>query len=165
MVEEAEETLGFRQFVNYEDLGKLHYTGLAMKETLRLYPSVPILTRVMPEDGELGGHLIPAGTTIHVHPYTMHRHPKYWKDPEKFQPERFGGEGSEEISHFTYLPFSSGPRSCIGQTFAQFECKVLISRFLKSFKFKLVPGQNLNPDIPKATLSPKDGVRCTLTLR
>jgi len=168
LVQEAEDVLGSHQFVTYDDLGKLHYTSLVMKETLRLHPSVPAFTRVIDKDDELEGYSIPAGTLINLLPYVLHRSPKYWQDQEKFDPERFSAQKDEEDSgypRYAYFPFSLGPRHCIGQTFAEFESKVLISRFMKSFKFKLVPGQDFGYEDPKTTLSPKDRIRCTLTLR
>ncbi|KAJ7388425.1 hypothetical protein OS493_037705 [Desmophyllum pertusum] len=168
LVQEAEDVLGSHQIVSYDDLSKLNYTGLVMKETLRLHPSVPAFTRVMDKDDELGGHKIPAGTLINIGVHVLHHSPKYWNDPEKFDPERFLAKNDENeagYSHYAYIPFSLGPRHCIGQTFAEFEAKVLMSRFLKSFKFKLVPGQDFGYEDPKTTLSPKDRVRCTLTLR
>ena len=168
LVQEAEDVLGARQFITYEDLGKLNYTGLVMKETLRLHPSVPSFSRVIDKDDELAGHFIPAGTLINPLPYVLHRNPKYWNDPDKFDPERFSAQRDEEDTGFhryAYFPFSLGPRHCIGQMFAEFEGKVLIARFVKSFKFKLVPGQDFGYEDLKATLSPKDRILCTLTLR
>ena len=168
LVQEADDVLGSRQYVSYDDLSKLSYTGLAMKETLRLHPSVPAFTRVMDKDGELSGHRIPAGTLINIGVFTLHNSPEYWNNPEKFNPERFLTKNDENevgYSHYAYIPFSLGPRHCIGQTFAEFEFKVLMSRFVKAFKFKLVPGQDFGYEVPKATLSPKDRIRCTLTLR
>lgn len=168
LVQEAEDILGSRQYVSYDDLSKLNYTGLVMKETLRLHPSVPAFTRVMAKDDELGGHQIPAGTLVDIGVYALHHNPKYWNNPKNFDPERFLSHDDEReagYSHYAYIPFSLGPRHCIGQLFAEFEAKVLMSRFMKSFKFKLVPGQDYGYEDPKATLSPKDRIRCTLTLR
>ena len=169
LVQEAEDILGSHQYVSYEDLSNLNYTGLAMKETLRLHPSVPAFTRVMEKDNELGGHHIPAGTLINVGVYALHHSPKYWKNPENFDPERFLSQKDDNdtgcATHHAYIPFSLGPRHCIGQMFAEFEVKVLMSRFLKSFKFQLVRGQDYGYEDPKATLAPKDRIRCTLTLR
>lgn len=169
LVQEAEDILGSHQFVSYEDLGKLNYTGLVMKETLRLHPSVPAFTRVMKKDDELGGHQIPAGTLINVGVYALHHSPKHWNDPENFDPERFLSQKDDNdtgcSTRYAYIPFSLGPRHCIGQMFAEFEVKVLMSRFLKSFKFQLVAGQDYGYEDPKATLAPIDRIRCTLTLR
>lgn len=167
LVQEAEDILGSRQHVSYDDLSKLNYTDLVMKETLRLHPSVPAFTRVMAKDDELDGHQIPAGTLLNIGVYALHHNPKYWNDPEKFDPERFSREDEHAAghSHYAYIPFSLGPRHCIGQMFAEFETKVLMSRFLKSFKFKLVPGQEYGYEEPKSTLTPKNRMCCTLTLR
>lgn len=139
-----------------------------MKETLRMHPSVPGFTRLIDKDDELGGHFIPAGTPINLLSYALHHSPNYWEEPEKFNPERFTAQTEDEdggYNRYAYLPFSLGPRHCIGQTFAEFESKVLISRFMKTLKFKLVPGQDFGYEDLKATLSPKDRIRCVLTLR
>ena len=131
--------------MSYEDLSQLNYTVLVMKEALRLHSSVPVFTRVMEKDDELGGHQIPAGTLINVGVYALHHNPKHWNDPENFDPDRFLSQKDENKAGFSkqyaYIPFSLGPRHCIGQMFAEFEVKVLMSRFLKSFKFQLMPGQ------------------------
>ncbi|XP_068689860.1 cholesterol 24-hydroxylase-like [Montipora foliosa] len=165
--QEVEDVIGSRQFVTNDDLSKLQYTNLVIKETLRLHPSVPSFTRLIDKDDELGGYSIPAGTPVNLLPYALHRSPKYWKDPEKFIPERFAADKEDENRYrrYAYFPFSLGPRHCIGQTFAEFESKVLLSRFIKSFKFQLVPGQDFGYEDPKTTLSAKDGIRCVLTLR
>lgn len=138
-----------------------------VKETLRLHPSIPSFTRLIDKDDELGGYPIPAETPVNVLPYTLHRSPRYWKDPEKFYPERFLEKEEHENGyvHCAYFPFSLGPRQCIGQNFVDIESKVLLSRFIKSFKFQLIPGQDFGYEDPKSTLAAKDRIRCLLTLQ
>lgn len=167
LCQEVEHVLGPRHFVTYDDLSKLQYTSLVVKETLRLHPSIPSFTRLIDKDDELGGYPIPAETPVNVLPYTLHRSPRYWKDPEKFYPERFlEQEGHENgYVHCAYFPFSLGPRQCIGQNFVDIESKVLLSRFIKSFKFQLIPGQDFGYEDPKSTLAAKDRIRCLLTLQ
>ncbi|XP_022793261.1 cholesterol 24-hydroxylase-like [Stylophora pistillata] len=96
--------------------------------------------------------------------FASSRSTKYWSKPEEFNPYRFDDEEELKRSHYNYFPFSLGPRNCIGQNFAQIEAKVLLSRFLQTFKFSLVPGQSRDI-LERVSLRPKDGVMCTLTRR
>ncbi len=91
--------------------------GRIVHETLRLYPPVWMFTRRAREDGTLLGYAIAAGTQVLICPYLLHRHPRYWDDPEQFDPARFSGGGGVS-SRVAYQPFSSGPRRCAGDGFA-----------------------------------------------
>ncbi|KXJ05794.1 cholesterol 24-hydroxylase, partial [Exaiptasia diaphana] len=93
--------------------------------------------------------------------FASHRSPAHFEDPEKFNPDRWSPENAEKIPHFAYLPFSTGPRNCIGQVFAQFEAKVVMARFLKTFDVRLCPGQT-RAIKQEGTISPRDGAVCTL---
>lgn len=116
--------------VTYEDIGSLKYLEACIKETLRLYPSVPLIARQVVEDIKISEllkstisdlyqvpfleeHILPAGTGVVLIPSMVHRDPNYWDDPEVFRPERFI-EG--ELKHpYAYIPFSAGSRNCIGK--------------------------------------------------
>ena len=164
LVAEIDEVLGSRCAVNYEDLGKFKYLEQASKEALRLHPPQPAITRMANEKITLGGYQIPANTSIMVDAHVMHHHMRYWDDPEKFDPDRFAPSNHEKVEHYAYIPFSLGRHTCIGIHFAQIQSKMLIARLLQTFKVKLLPGQDLK-QVEHLTLRPKDGVRCTLTLR
>ena len=118
-----------------EDVAKLKYLECCIKESLRLYPSVPNITRYVSEDIELDGYKIPTGATISMHIYALHRNEKLFPDPFVFKPERFGIEQSTGRHPFAFVPFSAGPRNCIGQRFALFEEKVIMSTLLRRFRF------------------------------
>ena len=165
--DEIDTVLGSRHYVTFEDLGKLQYLGQTLKESLRLHPPVASVPKVIEKEVTLGGYLIPAGTVLNIEMYTIHRHPDYWKDPEIFDPDRFPMDRSNDgvtSSSKLIFPFSLGPRNCIGQAMAQFECKVIMARLLQEFRLKILPGQTLAL-IEAITVRPKDGVTCTITKR
>jgi len=164
LVGEVFDVLGDKQNVAFDDLAKLHQLGLVIKETLRRHPPATGLLRKITKDQEIGGYKMPADVAILTSTYVSSHFPEYWTNPEEFDPYRFDDEELVKRSHYNYFPFSLGPRNCIGQHFAQIEAKVLLSRFLQTFKFSLVPGQS-RKILERTTLRPKDGVICTLTKR
>ncbi|KAE9412922.1 hypothetical protein Angca_003777 [Angiostrongylus cantonensis] len=118
----------------YEDLGSLKYLEACIKETLRLYPSVPLIARQVVEDVKIKNHLLPAGTGIVVVPSMVHRDPTYWDDPEVFRPERFI---NGELKHpYAYIPFSAGSRNCIGQRFALMEEKCILALIMRNLRVR-----------------------------
>ena len=119
-----------------EDAAQLKYLESCIKETLRLYPSIPLLERNIGEDIELDGYKLLAGTFVGVQIYALHRHPEYFPDPNAFKPERFHSPSDDVPRHpYAYIPFSAGPRNCIGQKFANLEEKVVLSYLLRQFRF------------------------------
>ncbi|XP_068683870.1 cholesterol 24-hydroxylase-like [Montipora foliosa] len=167
VVEEIGNVLGSRQFVEYNDLGNLQYLGQALKEGLRLHPPVAGTGRISTKDVDLGGHVVPAGTQLNISWYAIHRIPEVWPKPDEFDPDRFSPESKSSSFGLrsAYFPFSLGPRTCIGQTFAQFEARVLMARLLQEFEFTLLPGQHEIKHEARLTLRPKGGVLCTLQRR
>ncbi|KAK3745519.1 hypothetical protein QZH41_009916 [Actinostola sp. cb2023] len=166
LLAEIHEVLGSGDYVEFDDLAKLEYMGQVLKETLRLYPPAHAVARATTKDDDvvLNGHVIPPNTNFMVSIYSSHRWPGHFEDPEKFDPDRWSPENADKIPHFAYLPFSAGPRNCIGQVFAQFESKVVMARFLKKFHVTLCPGQTRTIK-QQVTLQPRDGVMCTLVTR
>ncbi|KAM4837278.1 cytochrome P450 4V2 [Thomomys bottae] len=116
-----------------EDLKKLKYLECVIKETLRLFPSVPFFARSLSEDCEVAGYKVWKGTEAVIIPYALHRDPKHFPDPEEFQPERFFPENVQGRHPYSYVPFSAGPRNCIGQKFAIMEEKTILSCVLRRF--------------------------------
>lgn len=107
-----------------QDLNDLRYLDCCVKETLRLYPSVPAIMRTLTEDTRTGDYTIPAGTSVALLVYAMHRNPKVYADADRFHPERFQSEKAAGRHPYAYIPFSAGPRNCIGQKYAGLEIKV-----------------------------------------
>ncbi len=112
----------------------LDFTRQVVQEALRLYPPGWLFTRRTIERDELGGYAIDARTDVFISPYMLHRHPAFWSDPEEFRPQRFAGIDAKERHRFAFLPFSVGPRHCIGENMAMFEMLVHLNRMVRSFR-------------------------------
>jgi cytochrome P450 len=117
-----------------EELG---YTKSIIDETLRLYPPVWVFSRRAIDADVLSGFELPAGTDLLLSPYHLHRHPRYWKDPEGFHPERFDAAHEAERPRFAYMPFSAGPRHCIGETFSVYEMLIHLSKVGRRYRLRL----------------------------
>ncbi|XP_072041235.1 ultra-long-chain fatty acid omega-hydroxylase-like [Amphiura filiformis] len=126
-------------YVQWEDLSKMTYLTLCIKESLRMYPPVVIISRVVEDELEIDGKVIPAGFQANVSIYGLHHNPEVWEDHMEFKPERFLPENIQKKDPFAFLPFAAGPRNCIGQTFAMNEMKVVIARILRRFDLTLDP--------------------------
>ncbi|NWW83142.1 CP46A hydroxylase, partial [Climacteris rufus] len=159
---EVDDVLGAKRDVDYEDLGKLTYLSQVLKEALRLYPPVSGTLRRLEKEHIINGIRIPANTTLFLSTYIMGRMERFFKDPLTFNPERFSKDAPKP--YYCYFPFSLGPRSCIGQAFAQMEVKVVMAKLLQRFEFHLVPGQSFKL-VEAGTIKPLDGVMCKLKPR
>ncbi len=118
---------------------QLTYTRQVVDEALRLYPPGWLLSRRTIEPDVLSGYEIPAGANVLLPLYLLHRHPRYWKDPDAFLPERFASEHEAERPRFAYMPFAAGPRHCIGETFALYEMLMHVQRAARVFRLVHVP--------------------------
>ncbi|XP_055641756.1 cytochrome P450 4d1-like [Toxorhynchites rutilus septentrionalis] len=155
-----------QQSVTLSMLNELHYLDLVVKETLRLYPSVPFFGRKMLENNEIEGKMFPAGASLVIMPFFMGRDPEYFEDPLEFRPERFSVETSAEKNNpYRYIPFSAGPRNCIGQKFAMAEIKSLVSKVLRHFQV-LPPEQEQEESfVGEMILRPTFGIQLRLKRR
>jgi len=160
---EIDEVLG-GALPTIEHLPELKYTNMVLEEALRLYPPACILSRKAIADDELGGYRIPANSMIIVSPYATQHHPDYWPDPESFDPERFTPERSAGRSHYAYFPFSSGPRMCIGSSFAMMEAQLILATIAQRYQLRMVPGHQVEPQM-LVTLRPKYGLKMTISRR
>ncbi|XP_017066115.1 probable cytochrome P450 4p3 [Drosophila eugracilis] len=121
--------------LNISQLNKLKYLENFVKETMRLFPSVPGMGRETNRETELtNGLILPKGSQIVVHVFDIHRNPEYWDSPDEFRPERFFPENSQNRHTYAYIPFSAGQRNCIGQKYAMQEMKTLLVAVLKQFQ-------------------------------
>ena len=146
------------------DLPRLKYTGLVVTEALRIYPTVWMVGRENIEPVELGGYTIPAGTTIFMPQWTIHRDPRWFDEPESFRPERWALGLQEQIHRYAYFPFGGGPRICIGNNFALMESALLLATIARRFRLRLAPDAVVTP-LPSMTLRPAHGVKVVVTQR
>ncbi len=121
------------------DMERLAYAQQVINEALRLYPPGWLLSRRTVQPDVLSGYDIPAGANVLLPLYLLHRHPRYWKDPDTFLPERFAPEHEAERPRFAYMPFAAGPRHCIGETFALYEMLMHLHRIARHFRLAHVP--------------------------
>jgi cytochrome P450 len=129
---EARAVCGERDPV-WNEVQQLTYTRMVIQETMRLFPPIWALIRIAAGDDEIGGHKIQAGDKVVMLAYVMHHSPKYWEEPEKFDPERFAPERAKKRVKYSYLPFSAGKRSCIGGALSQIENTLALVQLLRRF--------------------------------
>ncbi len=148
----------------YEDLLRFPYTRQAIDEALRLYPPGWLLTRRSIAPSRMGPFELPAGTDVLVSPYLVHRHPRYWRDARRFDPDRFLPGEAEARNRFAYLPFGLGPRACIGEHLALIEMHAHAIMLARRFKLSLVPGQTIEIE-PQVNLRTRQPVHMHVEMR
>src|SRR6266487_72376 len=144
-----------------EDLTRLPYLEMVVKESMRLFPPAWIVGRHAVDDYELEGYHLPAGSFVFLSQWVIHHKVEYFVEPERFCPERFDPDQGEEHPSFAYFPFGAGPRMCIGSTFAMMEARLLLATILQRFSPKLVPGHPVVPR-PMVTLRARNGMHVVL---
>ncbi|XP_036034607.1 cytochrome P450 4B1 isoform X2 [Onychomys torridus] len=160
--EEVHEILGDQDSFQWDDLAKMTYLTMCIKECFRLYPPVPQVYRQLSKPVTfVDGRSLPAGSLISMHIYALHRNSAVWPDPEVFDPLRFSPENVAGRHPFAFMPFSAGPRNCIGQQFAMNEMKVVTALCLLRFEFSLDPSK-LPIKLPQLVLRSKNGIHLHL---
>ncbi|KAM8929973.1 cytochrome P450 4B1-like [Pelodytes ibericus] len=160
--EEIREILGGRDTIEWDDLSKMPYTTMCIKESLRLYAPVPFTARQLSKPITFSdGRSLPEGCLVSVCIDSIHRNPDVWNDPEVFDPSRFSSENSAQRHSHAFLPFSAGKRNCIGQSFAMNEMKVAVALTLSAFE--LYPDPTMTPrKIVTLVLKSKNGIHLQL---
>ncbi|KAK8724371.1 hypothetical protein OTU49_011359, partial [Cherax quadricarinatus] len=143
--------------VTVDDVRLMKYTEMCIKETFRIFPPVPITCRQINEDIVINKYRIPAGTTIKTIIYKLHRDPEQFPDPEVFDPDRFLLENVNKRHPYSYVPFSAGPRNCIGQKFAMLEIKIVLSNILRKFRVQSVVPRDQLKIVAETVLRPVGG--------
>ncbi|XP_023297259.2 cytochrome P450 4c3 [Lucilia cuprina] len=148
-----------------KNLMDMRYLECCIKDALRLFPSVPMMGRSIGEDVQIGEYKVPAGTTAIIMTYMLHRNPRIFPKPEQFNPDNFLPENCAGRHPFAYIPFSAGPRNCIGQKFAILEEKAVLSTVLRKYKIEAVDRREDLTLLGELILRPKDGLRVKITKR
>ncbi len=153
--EEAVRVLGSRT-ATVEDVAQLEYVRKVLYEAMRLFPPIPVHLRTAQREDSLCEHAVKPGDTVIVPFYSLHRHKKHWQRPNCFVPERF--DDMSRIDRYTYMPFSVGPRICIGAEFAMQESIIILATLLARFRFSGVEGRAPKPKLI-LTLRPDEDIR------
>src|SRR5215472_6251141 len=165
LVEELRTILGGHE-PTVEHLSLLRYAEMILKESMRLYPAVWGIGRRAVANCEIGGYRVAAGTNIFIFQSLTQRDPRFFSNPDEFDPERWREDPirSRKIPRFAYFPFGGGPRVCVGASFAMLEAMLLLAMIQQRFHLDLVPGHPVEP-VPSVTLRPKNGIRVNVQRR
>ena len=140
--------------MSLDDLANWPRLRMTLLETLRLYPPVPHIIREAVADDEIAGEPVQAGTQVWVSPWVLHRHRRFWDQPTAFLPERFAGKPLSWTANGAYLPFGSGPRTCIGATFAMAEAQIMLAKLLGRYRMILRGGSRPVLPVARVTTEP-----------
>lgn len=122
--------------ISIKTIFQLKYLERVCKETLRLFPVIPTYSRQITEEIMIDKYVIPKNTILSIHVYGLHHDPEIWTNPEKFDPDRFLTDETQHRNPYSFLPFSAGPRNCIGQKYASLEQKLVIAMLLRKWIVK-----------------------------
>lgn len=154
---ELDRVLGDRM-PTVDDVSRLPYAEWAIKESMRLYPPAWTIGREALEDCEIGGCHVPKGAQILMAQWVVHRDPRFWPEPERFHPARWGEERMKDLPRCAYFPFGDGPRICIGNSFAMMEAVLLLATIARHYRLELAEDRPLRL-VPSVTMRPRDGIK------
>ncbi|MEK7729138.1 MAG: cytochrome P450 [candidate division KSB1 bacterium] len=161
--EELQNVLGER-LPTVHDFPQLTYARMVLAESMRLYPPAYVFGRMAINEYQIGPYHVPAGATLLVSPYILHRLEHFYPEPLRFMPERWRGGAEAERHKFAYIPFGGGPRVCIGEGFAWMESVLVLATMAQRWKLRLVPNHPVELK-PLITLRPKFGMKMKLERR
>jgi cytochrome P450 len=147
-----------------QDLPQLPYTERVVKEAMRLYPPVWAIVRNSLSNCEIGGYRVPVGATIVMSQWVMHRDPRYYAEPDRFNPDRWEDKRSPQNPSLAYFPFGGGPRTCIGASFATMEAVLVLATIAQKYQMRVADEFPAEP-LPTITLRPRHGIKVVLTSR
>jgi cytochrome P450 len=149
--------------VSSAHLAELVIVQQVLNESLRLFPTAPVIVRDIVEELEFDGIRVPAGTIGIIPIYAIHRHRSFWDDPDRFDPDRFS-PNRPKPPRFQFMPFGAGPKICIGAAFAMIEATIMLATFVRSAHFEVAPGFDPKPS-GRMFLVPKNGMPLRVTMR
>ncbi|MSQ95748.1 MAG: cytochrome P450 [Gemmataceae bacterium] len=156
LCDELDEVLAGRT-PTVDDWSRLKFTEMIALEAMRLYPPAYVIGREAITDCAIGGYSVPRGTTVLMPQWVVQRDPRFFDEPERFRPERWGEERIKSLPKFAYFPFGGGPRVCIGQQFAMMELVLILATIAQKFRFRLQRSATVTP-LPTFTLRPVPGI-------
>ncbi len=157
MLAEVDEVLGDRRPI-FDDVRRLPWTAACFQEAMRIFSPAWVIPRKCVEDDVIDGHRIEKGSTVLIPINSLHHDPRFWPQPEVFDPTRFLPENARSHHRSSYLPFGGGRRICIGQSFAMIEATLITAMMSRQFVYELVPGHPVEPEAT-LTLRPRHGIR------
>ena len=163
LANEVQSVLGGRPPV-FEDVPKFRLLEQIVLESMRLYSPAYLIGREALRDCYVGNYRVPAGATVLMPQWVVHRDPRFFDDPDSFRPERWTAEFQKQLPKFAYFPFGGGPRLCIGNTFAMIELVLVLASITQKYRFTLKPGLVVEP-WPTFTLRPRQGILAPLMAR
>jgi cytochrome P450 len=138
---------------------------MVIAEAMRLYPPTWLFVRVAQHEDVLpSGVFVAAESKIYLSQWVMHRNPRWFPDPDRFDPRRFSSDAVKARPRFSYLPFGAGRRLCIGEEFAWMQGVLILAAVARRFRLAVAPGQTITPE-PNVTLRPRGGLRMRLARR
>ena len=161
---EARAVLGDRE-PNADDYAKLPYATAVFAETMRLYPPVWVTGRTCATEYEIAGYRIPVGATLLAPQFAVHRDPRFWAEPERFDPQRFVAQSKSDRPRYAYFPFAGGSRQCIAEGLAWMEGTLCLAAMFRDWKMTVGAGAPALKLKPAASLRPAHGVRVRLERR
>jgi cytochrome P450 len=161
--EEVDAVLG-RRLPSVDDLPRLEVCRSVLLETLRLYPPIYGLSRRVAEEIAVGGYRIPRRSRVYMSQYAIHRDPRFWVEPARFDPDRWRDPQLSSGVRAAYFPFGLGPRRCVGEAFFWIEAPIILATLARRWSFRLAEGESAEASVG-VTLRPRDGLRMRLAAR
>jgi cytochrome P450 len=150
--------------LGFEQVRQLPFVRAVFRETLRLYPPITFLPRVALRRAQIGPRRLRRGALVMIAPWTLHRHRRYWEDPDAFRPERFLPQNEDRLTPGTYIPFGAGPHTCVGAGFALAESVLIIARLARRYEIQVEHPQRVRP-AARLTTRPAEQIHCRLSAR
>lgn len=160
---ELDEVVGDR-LPTPEDLPRLRYTGMVLRESMRLYPPAWRIGREVSDECVVGGYRLPLKAQILMCQWIVHRDPRFYENPETFRPERWEEDWVQRMHRFAYFPFGGGGRRCIGDYFAEMEGILVLATVARQFRIEITGRPQAEP-FPTITLRPRNGIGARLRRR
>jgi cytochrome P450 len=160
---EVRQVLGDRD-PTFEDCARLRYTEMVALEAMRLFPPAYTLAREALADCVIGDYAVPRGTMVLMSQWVVQRDPRFFRDPERFRPERWNEEAIRGLPKFAYFPFGGGQRLCIGSTFAMMELVLVLATIAQRFRLRMQPNVRVTP-VATFTLRPSPGIPGEIVVR